>query len=161
MWQLIFFGGMVLGWHATVRNESDRAPAWTPWLTAAAGSVLLVMIYLEANPQLFDPETLTRWTARSWLGPLRMVNLAAVALLIWDAVSRWAPGLLRLSGRLVVPYGRSALQAFLLHSPLVWLLLAIPVLDHLQWARTTIAVAVIFALLPVLQMRWVRRWLRP
>ncbi len=160
-WQMIFFGGMVVGWRTTPRSQEQAAPVWQPAVVGSALVVLVGFVLVEANRQWFDPATLSLWTARSWLGPLRVLNLIAGAVVIWEAVSRWAPWLVRRCGRLVVPYGRSALQAFLLHSPLVWLLLAVPLLDTAEGLRKLIALSVILGMLPLLNVGWVQRWLRP
>lgn len=160
-WQLIFFGGMAVGWRAVPRDDKDSSPALSRWLTLSAFAGMVAMIVLEANQQWFDAVALELWTARSWLGPLRLLNLVFAAAVVWQAVSRWAPAVVRWCGRLVLPFGRSALQAFLLHMPLVWLLLAVPLLDAAEGLRKLIAVAAILALLPLLRLGWVRRWLRP
>ena len=160
-WQMIFFGGMVVGWQARPRDEHESARVWPPAVAGLALVALAGFALVEANRGWFDPAALSLWTARSWLGPVRVLNLLAVAIVVWEAVSRWAPRLVRWCGRLVIPYGRSALQAFLLHSPLVWLLLAVPLLDTAEGLRKLIAVTVILAMLPLLKVGWVQKWLRP
>ena len=73
-----------------------------------------------------------------------------------------SPGGLRyFLGWLLLPYGRNALPAFLLHIPFGWLLLVTPGVAHDDAWRKPVALAVILLLLPVVRHPAARRWLAP
>jgi hypothetical protein len=158
-WQLVFFAGMVAGYP---RGRADR-PRSGPWfgrpeLLVAAAAVLVAAVFAADDP---GPEVFGAWVSRPLLGPLRVVNiLAAAAVLRW-ALTRWRGPLTRWTGWLLSPYGKAALPAFLLHAPVVWLFLALPVLDAHPGLRPPAAVAVLLVLLPLLRIPLVRRWLTP
>jgi len=155
-WQLLFFGGLVIAW-TLVRRPALRLPRGTVVVSAL---VVAGCIALAASDRA---ATLVAggWVSRPLLGPLRLVELAALAQLAFAAVDRWLAPLGRRLGWLLLPYGRNALPAFLLHIPFGWLLLVTPGVAHDDAWRKPVALAVILLLLPVVRHPAARRWLAP
>ncbi|GMU66002.1 MAG: hypothetical protein AMXMBFR36_22760 [Acidobacteriota bacterium] len=153
-WQLLFFGGMVAG-HALTTRWQRRLPG----LVALAATALVAACVVAA--ELADYDALGAAISRPLLGPLRMVNLVAVAIASWWLVDRLRRSIAQATGWLLLPYGRNALPAFVLHIPLVWALLAVPVVASNDDLRKPVAAAFVLALLPVIRLPVVRRWLAP
>jgi len=155
-WQLVFFAGMVAAY-----PRAGARPA--PWFARrevliAALAVLVAAVFAADDP---GPGAFGAWVSRPLLGPLRVVNLLAAAVVLRWLLTRWRERLARWTGWLLVPYGRAALPAFLLHTPVVWLFLALPLLDARPELRPYAAAGVLLALLPLLRVPAVRRWLTP
>lgn len=162
-WQLLFFGGLLFGWlvvHADGAERRERDPSITWLAVGAAGCALFVALESGAWAPL-SAELLPRLAGRVDLGPLRLLNFAAAAAVVWWAISRFREPVARWTGRLVVPFGQWALPAFLLHIPLVWALLFVPALDRNDPLRHVVAIVAILGLLPLLERPAVQRWLRP
>jgi hypothetical protein len=153
-WQLLFFGGLTLAHAARTRWRRPMPGAVT--LVAAAAVAAFVV---AAEVASYD--ALGATISRPLLGPVRLANLAAVAIAAWWLVDRLRRPLVRAAGWLLVPYGRNALPAFILHIPLVWAMLAVPVVASNDDLRKPVAAALILALLPVIRLPSVRRWLAP
>lgn len=152
-WQLLFFGGMVAG-HALVTRWRRL-----PGVVALAAAAVVAACVVAA--ELADYDALGAAISRPLLGPLRMVNLVAVAIAAWWLVDRLRRPVARATGWLLLPYGRNALPAFVLHIPLVWALLRMPLVGPEGTPRKLAAAALILALLPVIRLPAVRRWLAP
>jgi hypothetical protein len=153
-WQLLFFGGLIAG-HAAKTRGRGRLPG--PLALAAA--LVLTGCVLAAERASYD--ALGATISRPLLGPLRLLNLAAVALAAWWLVDRLRRPVTAAAGWLLLPYGRNALPAFVLHIPLVWALLAVPAVAANDALRKPVAAALILALLPLIRLPAVRRWLAP
>jgi hypothetical protein len=155
-WQLLFFGGMAIAHRLRGRPPARLPPALLPVaLLAVAASVLLA----RGEPA-WSPEA-ALWVSRPLLGPLRLLNLMAIAVAALAAAGYWRDLLVRRLGWLLLPYGRNALPAFLLHIPLVWLLLVTPVVAHDDLLRKPVAALAILLLLPLVRHPATRRWLAP
>lgn len=153
-WQLLFFGGLVVA-HAA-RTRMRRPLPGTIALVAAAAVAAFVVA-----AEIASYDALGATISRPLLGPLRLANLAAIAIAAWWLVDRLRRPLVRAAGWLLVPYGRNALPAFILHIPLVWALLAVPAVAANDDLRKPVAAALILALLPVIRLPAARRWLAP
>jgi hypothetical protein len=158
-WQLVFFVPMALAYPRPAAATGPRS-SWRdrPALLAAAA---VVVAAAEIAVRFPGPAALGAWVSRPLLGPLRVLNLLAAALVLRWLVSRYRAALERWTGWLLVPYGTAALPAFLLHAPVVWAFLAIRPLDTRADLRKLAAAGVLLALLPVLRIPAVRRWLTP
>jgi len=158
-WQLVFFVPLAL---AYPRPFAAARPGRARWqeralLAAALAAVLAAEVALR-GPGL---AAFGAWASRPLLGPLRLISLLAGALLLRWLVTRLRATLERWSGWLLVPYGVAALPAFLLHAPVVWAFLAVRPFDTHGGARKLAAAGVLLALLPLLRIPVVRRWLTP
>ncbi|KAB2961898.1 MAG: hypothetical protein F9K18_10545 [Thermoanaerobaculia bacterium] len=158
-WQLVFFVPMALAYPPPARAEGTAGS----WLdrgalvaTALAAVLAAELLMRDPGPAAFGP-----WASRPLLGPLRLISLLAGALLLRWLVTRHRTRVEAWTGWLLVPYGRAALPAFLLHAPVVWAFLAIPPFDTRAGLRKLAAAAVVLALLPLLKVPAVRRWLTP
>ncbi len=120
-WQLIFFVGVILG-AATSRGKRLEL---SPKVVAAAAASWLVLVWWHAE-LLAGAATVSAWLAdRPLVAPLRVVNLLAAAVVCWWAVDRcWRP-INRGVGALLMPFGRLALSAYLLHVVFAWVGLAV------------------------------------
>lgn len=158
-WQLVFFAGMVASYPRPGAAEARPAP-WYARREAlvAAAAVLVAAVFAAEDP---GPDAFGAWVSRPLLGPLRVVNLLAAAIVLRWLATRWRAPLVRWSGWLLVPYGRAALPAFLLHTPVVWAFLALPALDARPELRPFAAAGVLLALLPLLKIPALVRWLTP
>jgi hypothetical protein len=123
-WQLIFFLGLVIGASPSM---------WPRWLLhpGAVGACLVVWIgmvwwHLELVRGQWPLGAMGMWwTDRPLVAPVRIVNLLVAAVVCWWLVDRcWRP-LSRFLGPVVMPFGRFALTAYLLHVVVVWLGLAL------------------------------------
>ena len=148
-WQLPFFLGTVIGW-----NREELAPLWRrltsrPGLlvlaTVAFGFAVMHLLDLHGTP-LLDGRPRRLVLARGTLAAGRVLNaFAAYALIFW-AVDRCWPAVWRVAGRALLPLGHSALTAFLLHIPLVYVLLTLAKLGAVPeqgWRVTPLNVAVL------------------
>jgi hypothetical protein len=122
-WQLLFFSGMVLGYHReAIGRWWGRLPArWTVSLLAMA---TVGFSLLRNYPDLLDigPRLTHTLLGRADLGPLRVLNLVVFFALIFLLTDRlWKP-IHRATGWLLLPFGQSSLYLFLLHIVVVWLI---------------------------------------
>lgn len=130
-WQLLFFGGLALGFH---RQRLGALWRRVPGRLALAGLALpCLLLALHGQAAALGLPALPAGLSdtlfgRQELGPGRLLNLAlffALAFLVTDRL--WRP-LHRFAGPVLLPLGRHALAVFLLHIPIVWLgALAFPV----------------------------------
>lgn len=122
-WQLLFFGGMVLGYHR------DRAAQWWRRIEGPALALVLALLagffvwfHLEqlAGRTGLDSVAARVWMDRDWFAPLRAFNAIVVFALAFAIVDRlWLP-LAHILGPLLMPFGRDGLFVYLLHVPMVW-----------------------------------------
>jgi len=159
-WQLLFFGGIAAGW---VLHRGLRSGALAP---RRRGLLLVSALGLAAaavahHTVASAPGWLAWTTDRALLGPLRLVNVVALAIVAWELASWATPAVVRRFGRWLLPFGQLALPAFLLHIPLVWALLAIPAIDPHPELRKLAALVSIAVIWPLLRVPFVQRWLRP
>jgi hypothetical protein len=123
-WQLLFFGGMTLAVLAGRRSRPTRAwPA--AGIAAGAAAALGLELWRRAGLPGTDEAARTWITAqsdRATLGLVRLADFALLAAVLWNAADRWREPVARAAGWLLLPLGRNALSAFLLHIPALWLL---------------------------------------
>lgn len=155
-WQLLFFGGMAIAHRLRSRPPARLPPALLP----AAALAVAASVLLARGETAWSPDA-ALWVSRPLLGPLRLVNLVAIAVVALAAVGYWREPLVRRLGWLLLSYGRNALPAFLLHIPLVWLLLVTPGVAHDDLLRKPAAALAILLLLPLVRHPTTRRWLAP
>lgn len=122
-WQLLFFSGLCLGYH---RQTLARAWARYAKLLTPATLTLFVAFLILREAALAGALTIpSSWIhlllGREHLGPLRLLNLAAVFGTCFVAATHlWRP-LQKLLGQLLLPFGQHSLYLFLMHIPLAWL----------------------------------------
>ncbi len=163
-WQLLFFGGMALAWRfpprATRPGEDGRRRIL---LLALAGALCAAFLAWEASTPGNANATrgvLAPWVERGTLAPLRLFNVIVAGTFLWLAVDRWRAGLARWLGPLLLPLGRNALAAFVLHLPLLWLGASIRTGVPAE-LRLGLAVAVAVGISLLVRWPWVRRVLMP
>lgn len=123
-WQLVFYGGMVFGFHRERLGRLavilQQTPVVLSLAAAAFGLILLARVYDAGE---WGALGLPAIDSRQWqflfgkmsLGPGRVLAFAVFAALAYVVVTRlWAP--LRLvAGWLLMPFGQSALVAYGAH----------------------------------------------
>jgi len=144
-WQILFFGGMLVG---QVRNVAGRLrPSRRPTsrLREAALPILAValggLIYLHVtNAAILGPWVpdgdaaawLDRWFDKSALPFPRLVACAIVFAFLWTLVSRcWHP-IERALGAILLPLGQGALYAYAAH---LFVIIGLQVLVLQVWQR--------------------------
>ena len=117
-WQLLFFGGMALGFHRERVGRIWRAlPGWLTVALPAAifGTFVLLGVVHSADRLGWEPSRIAQLFGRSQLAPGRLLDLICAALLFFAVVDRfWSP-IRRATGWLLLPFGRNALYLFLAH----------------------------------------------
>jgi hypothetical protein len=164
-WQLLFFGGLALASAFPPRMERDgRGGSTRTWLLVA--SALLAAGFVVA--ERWTPGTanstrgpLAEWVERPTLGPLRMVNFAVGATLLWLLVDRWRGPIARWAGWLLLPLGRNAMPAFVLHLPLLWIGSSIPQSALPATRRQLAALAAALAISQIVRWKALRKLLLP
>jgi hypothetical protein len=127
-WQLLFFAGMVLGYHRDRLGAAWRAlPTWAA--LGVPGALYLGFVLLEravaTGLTALQPGRVFDLFGRDHLGPGRLLNLAVGFAFFFAATDRlWRP-VRRLLGPLLLPFGQSALYLFLVHILLNALSLAV------------------------------------
>ncbi|MEB3329659.1 MAG: OpgC domain-containing protein [Candidatus Sericytochromatia bacterium] len=166
-WQVIFVPAFLAGWH---RARLARAWAWVPpagWVLSGGlitGALAVAAAHdaqLGAWP-LASPERAS-WLAatdRSLLGPLRLLAVAAFFPLAWRGLDLGGDRLARWLGPLVLPLGRHALYAYVMHLPLVlaWTAWVAPRLGGQAWLATLGQLTVVAALVVMVRRRWLFDW---
>jgi hypothetical protein len=134
VWQLLFFGGMVCGFH---RHELSRW--WQRWggdrlgwmALAASAAFALVKVGQEFGQLSLPPGFAAHWFDRTDLPIGRLVNLAVFfAAAYWVTDRCWRP-LVRATGALLLPLGQASLYVFLVH--ILFVAAANAVLPHLAF----------------------------
>ncbi len=166
-WQLLFYGGMALGFH---RDRVGRI-----WRTLSVGTTVvlpgaLFLLFVglgvaNSSGRLGWPVSLVaQLFGRDQLAPGRLLDLACAALLFFALVDRWFVPIRRTAGWLLLPFGRSALYLFLAHTVTYGFFLSLapwlPFALHGHPFRLALAGGLHLALLWALA-RWTpgRRWL--
>lgn len=164
-WQLLFFGGLVLAWSfpplvARPGGDSKRRTV----LLGVAGALVAGFALWQARVPGGANTTagaLGWWFERGTLGPLRLVNFVVDGAFLWLAVDRWRARLVRWLGWILLPLGRNALAAFVLHLPLLWLGASIRPSSEPAQLRLWLACGAALAISQVVRWSWVRRALMP
>ena len=122
-WQLLFFVGILLGFHRHRLSGWWRAHRGRSWSWALAGGTL-VFVLLRRGQDLgllhLPSEAVHLLFGRDHLGPLRLLNLLVAFALLFELTDRfWSP-LRSFAGGLLLPFGQSSLYVFLMHIPVVW-----------------------------------------
>lgn len=118
MWQLLFFVGMVCGFHRETlsrfwRRWEGRGLGWA--VVAASLGFIFVKRGIELGYLAIPNSWVTLLFDRTDLEPARLVNLAiffAACFCVTDRV--WKP-LSRFAGPVLLPFGQASLYVFLVH----------------------------------------------
>lgn len=162
VWQLLFVGGLVLGWYRPVLVAGNR---WVRWWPAGAVAVgVLSALALLLGPVVLDAAAWSAWKARhfdkSSLDPLRILAMTSMAALAYLLVRRIAE-----SGswprRLLLALGQNSFYVFIVH-----VFLSLAVASALAPMGGTagpignmlIAVGVLAVLLAMVERRFLFRW---
>lgn len=164
-WQLLFFGGVMMAWSYPPRvSRPGEDVRWRTRLLVLSGLLVALFVTWEALTPGNANATrgvLRPWVDRGTLAPLRMLNFLIDAVFLWLAVDRWRTALARWFGWLLLPLGRNALAAFVLHLPLLWLAASIHSFDGRPNLRLGLAVATAAGISLLVRWRWIRRVLMP
>jgi hypothetical protein len=117
-WQLIFFGGMVLGYHRANLSRLIRREAYAWWLGAAGlGSAALVVLYKVDTLGLSGiPSDVQAWLfSKPEVGLGRLLASAFIFTFLFLATHTFWTPLQRATGWLLLPLGRHALNAYTAH----------------------------------------------
>ncbi len=159
-WQVLFFGGLTLGYHREALGAFVARHPRLWWLYAVLVGVAAVagLVFWQRGQLplwLFDPQGIE--VARLDLTPRRLLGVAVslqagVLLLTW----LWVP-LRATLGWFVLSLGRNALWVYLLFLPLAALFHTVPTFSYLD--RTGVTVAHLLALCSLWGMVKLRDWL--
>lgn len=110
-WQLIFFGGFVLGYHL---RTGLKIPLSTKWLTIAGITCVTLFIYRQQIPGQFAsvPESIAALVNDRGLGAVRLLNMAAFTYLLYAlclAKPNWC------KARAFTILGENSIQVFSFH----------------------------------------------
>jgi hypothetical protein len=162
-WQLLFFSGIVIayGFGGRPRALARRARTALLWLAGAGTAAFVFAQWYLPGRASRPPEAIRTLVDRELQGPLRLVNLAVVAIFYWLLVDRFREPLARTAGKLLLPLGQNALSAFLLHLPLLWLTQSVVLDPDEEWRRKAAALAALAAIAAAVRVPWVRKLLAP
>jgi hypothetical protein len=147
-WQLIFAAGLLIGYHREAIGRWLRGPLRTAFI-AIVMTIFALTVVIQSNLLFHFVETTPEWLAQvqqdGWQGydhnpPLHMLlvfaNLAALYYLVsW----LWAP-LARVAGWFFIPLGQAALYVYIVHTLLVFYVLALsPLFGELQGLWLTVS----------------------
>jgi hypothetical protein len=147
-WQLLFVAGLLIGYHREAIGRWLRGPVRTGFI-AAVMSILVLTVLLQSNLLFQVVETPPAWLAQvqqdGWQGydhnpPLHMLLVFANLTALYYVVSWvWAP-LARIAGWFFIPLGQAALYVYIVHSLLVFYVLALtPLFGELQGLWLTVS----------------------
>jgi hypothetical protein len=147
-WQLLFVAGLLIGYHREAIGRWFRGPVRTGFI-AAVLSILVLTVLLQSNLLFQVVETPPAWLAQvqqdGWQGydhnpPLHMLFVFANLTALYYLVSWvWAP-LARIAGWFFIPLGQAALYVYIVHSVLVFYVLALtPLFGELQGLWLTVS----------------------
>lgn len=122
-WQLLFFVGMLLGYHREGVARwwrARRGAAWTTGLVTAALAFALLRRGHDLGLLPFPATEMSWLFGREHLGPLRWVNLLVAFALLFELTDRYWQPLKSAAGGMLLAFGQSSLYVFLMHIPVVW-----------------------------------------
>ncbi|MCB1034018.1 MAG: OpgC domain-containing protein, partial [Acidobacteria bacterium] len=105
-WQVLFFVGMVLGFHRQRLAQGWRRLSGGPWLVGlAAGAVGFVLLRRaqEAGMLSIPGHWVHFLVGREQLGPLRLLNLAVTFTFLFELTHRYWSPLKTAAGRVLLP----------------------------------------------------------
>lgn len=157
-WQLLFFNGLLIGYHRDLTLEFLAGPA-SRWLVYLCVALLAGFLFLANNNphplfwpwgqmDFIDPRTFgemyQRWFLKTPLGLGRLLNDVAAFIVAYHLLSRYWSPVSRVVGRLLIPLGQNSLYVFILHIYVLLLLYntPLPALD-LFWLNTVLHIGVI------------------
>jgi hypothetical protein len=150
-WQLLFYSGMVAGFHHRRVFAYLAGPAGKWFVRAAVAGTLLFFFAALGNPgsafwpwplpYRYDPGLFQQiydiWLAKERLAPLRLVNNLCFYASFFALLSRHWEACNRLLGWLLVPIGQASLYVFIWHVYLVLLVANTPIGSlHSVWLNT-------------------------
>ncbi|HEU4657679.1 MAG TPA: OpgC domain-containing protein [Capillimicrobium sp.] len=118
VWQLLFVGGLVLGWHR------DRVAAWVSGRRRAVVATVAALAVVLAAARLSGPSI---WGGDAWAGfeaahldkgtldVLRIGLMVALTAALYLALRRCAERAERLLGPVLLPLGRNSFYVFIMH----------------------------------------------
>jgi hypothetical protein len=141
VWQALFVGGAVIGWHRQWVERAARASrGWlaTTVLIAAAVAAYLRLNLLGHDPLGFQsllgyaPADWVAWAdahfSKTWLDPARLAVIVSLAAGTYLMLRRFEPLAQRLVGWLLLPLGRNSFYVFIMHVFLCVAVASVPVL---------------------------------
>ncbi|MTW21900.1 OpgC domain-containing protein [Allochromatium palmeri] len=168
-WQLLFFNGMLIGYHRDRTLEFLAGPK-SRWLVYLCGVLLAGFLFLANNNphplfwpwgqlSVIDPQTFGElyqtWFMKTPLGLGRLLNDVAAFIVVYHLLSRYWSWVDRAVGWLLIPLGQNSLYVFILH---VYVLLILyntpwPGLD-LFWVNTLLHIGVIASIWLMVKRRF-------
>jgi hypothetical protein len=147
-WQLIFVAGLLIGYHREAIGRWLRGPVRTGFI-AAVMSIFVLTVLLQSNLLFHFVDDQPAWLVQAqqdgWQGydhnpPLHMLLVFAnLTALYYLASWVWGP-LARVAGWFFVPLGQAALYVYVVHSILVFYVLALmPLFGELQGLWLTVS----------------------
>jgi enterochelin esterase-like enzyme len=161
-WQVLFFSGMVLGYHRDgFRARFNRAwdrPALL--LAAAAVAVLVLSFATQSDARDLVTDSSAWWLAKNSMGPGRVAASAIVFGFAWLTASQfWLPVRWAL-GWLLLPLGQNALFAYSAHVLIVLVVgVQASMLPESTWTNMVLQIGSIAILW--LAIRWKTAWHTP
>ncbi len=152
-WQLLFYGGMVAGFHHRAVFAYLAGPAGRRAVLLAAAVSLLFALAALGNPGTafwpwplpyrYDPalfqQVYDTWLAKERLAPLRLLNNLCFYACFFALLSRQWDLCNRLLGWLLVPIGQASLYVFIWHVYVVLLVANTPLgALHSLWMNTLV-----------------------
>ncbi len=154
-WQLLFFGGMVVGFHREALAQAwRRLPRWAGFWLPLAVYLAFIVFERASHFGLLDLHPGYLWNAvgREHLGAVRVVNLAVAFASFFLLVDRFWKPVARFLGPFLLPFGQSALYVFLVHILLNAARLIVE--PHLPFELAGHAVRLLAATLLLLAAHW-------
>jgi hypothetical protein len=139
-WQALFFTGIAMGYHRKTIFSFITAPK-QQWLYSLAWLIALGLFFLAMSNtnalfwpgptfSLIDPQAYTemyvRWFDKTWLGVGRVINNAALFIILFNALTYHWPKFNKLLGWFLIPIGQASLYVFILHIYFIVLISSTP-----------------------------------
>lgn len=172
-WQLLFYGGMVAGFHHRVVFAYLAGPSARWVMRAAAAGTLVFAFAAIGNPgTAFWPWPLPWryeqsafqgfyevWLAKERLAPLRLLNNLLFYAVFFRLLSLHWARCNRLLGWLLVPIGQASLYVFIWHVYLVLLVANTPLAGvHSVGLNTLVHIAAVLLLWRMVRSRFLFAW---